>query len=292
MSKPEDLTERHSFDLLRVWSDDYLEQWAEVVATALGGVSLGKQIELPGLLPGTRRIVDAPFLASTQLDKVALDDGWQPGAGEPVILRQSLISGDVGTHVAAIPRGNMRRSAKHALARTDWSVAPILSERDLQGCMGVIQDWRRRLPTLVLPERLVLDLIHAGLLKGLMLRERDVAKGVALFSTHDGIAHIVWWAQSKEAISNRCAPMHRLIPELLSRAAEERCDIVDWGRSPYGSGACDYKRRWGGAPLPLKGGQAVKRAYAIHDVGKTVWSNLPAAITDKIGMWLYPRLVR
>ena len=84
-------------------------------------------------------------------------------------------------------------------------------------------------------------------------------------------------------------PGNLLFWAAVEQAAHDGADILDFGRSPAGSGTYRFKRNFGASPIPILwlSDKAVD-PYRRYRVAQNLWRALPDAITDRAG----PRLCR
>ena len=136
------------------------------------------------------------------------------------------------------------------------------------------------LPT-ALFEAVVQDL-NAGII---VVRNR--ANGEALASLlwlRDGPLAWMPWIGSR-----RCpeSPGNLLFWAWIEQALAEGAKVVDFGRSPVGSGAYRFKRGFGAVPMPLlwlsDKPTDLHRRYALP---QKIWRRLPQPLTNAAGPWL------
>ncbi|MFA7588147.1 MAG: GNAT family N-acetyltransferase, partial [Novosphingobium sp.] len=87
----------------------------------------------------------------------------------------------------------------------------------------------------------------------------------------------------------------RMYFELMRHARARGCTRFDFGRSKTGSGAYDFKRNWGFAPVPLAYAAwtapgAERRdadpTSARHAARIALWRRLPLGVANRLGPWL------
>ena len=103
----------------------------------------------------------------------------------------------------------------------------------------------------------------------------------------------VAWASSNRKFLN-LKPNMFLYWSVLTLAAEQGYEFLDFGRSSRGSGTYEFKLQWGAVPSNLHWGYWLNRRASMPStrgqgaqVASRIWQRLPAAVTNVLG----PRLV-
>lgn len=104
----------------------------------------------------------------------------------------------------------------------------------------------------------------------------------------------VAWASSYRKFLNM-KPNMFLYWSILTSAAEQEYEFLDFGRSGRGSGTYEFKLQWGAVPSNLHWGYWLNRGVSMPttrqqgmQVASRVWRRLPLALTNVLG----PQLVR
>ncbi|MRI83696.1 MAG: hypothetical protein C6I00_04675 [Nitratiruptor sp.] len=82
---------------------------------------------------------------------------------------------------------------------------------------------------------------------------------------------------------------HTVIEHLVQ---EQRASIIDFGRSPYGVGTYFFKSRFGAYPVKIDlHTHKPTNIYKAYQLASTIWSHLPAPLTNWLGPRIAPYLV-
>lgn len=119
----------------------------------------------------------------------------------------------------------------------------------------------------------------------IMVRNRtDGAALASLFWLRDGPLVWVPWSASRHCPEQ---PGNLLFWALIEQALADGAEIVDFGRSPTGSGAHRFKRSFGAIPIPLlwlsDKPTDLHRRYALP---QKMWRRLPKPVANAAGPWL------
>ena len=121
----------------------------------------------------------------------------------------------------------------------------------------------------------------------LVVRNRaDGRPQASLLWLRDGpLAWVPWSGARRRADS----PGNLLFWAMVEQALNDGSDIVDFGRSPTGSGAYIFKRRYGATPIPVSWlSDKPVDPYRRYGAAQKIWRALPNPVTDRVG----PRLCR
>lgn len=108
-----------------------------------------------------------------------------------------------------------------------------------------------------------------------------------------GMLEVAWASSYRRFLSLK--PNMFLYWSILTYAAQQGYQFLDFGRSSEGSGTYEFKLQWGAVPSKLHWGYWLNRDSALPNTGinrmqlaSRMWRRLPVAITNMLG----PTLVR
>ena len=253
------------------------------------------------LVPGAN--ADLLFAAVEELagrrscPSAELRGGVLPERREGWVIRQDSHCGfvrplaeDDEAELLAIPR-KQRAEVRRSLT-FDLEVTAGTDEAERDAHYAVYSASVRNLGTPVFPRRLfeaVLDGFgeDADILT-IWCEGKPVSSVLSLY--HNGAVMPYWGGGTREA--RRLRANDRMYFELMLHARQRGCGAFDFGRSKTGSGAYDFKRNWGFAPVPLSYGVWTAPGAAKRDADPTsaaharqiaIWQRLPLPVANVLG---------
>ena len=277
----------------RVFCDIY--GWRQEGRFAVVPSLLGKPVFacLPGLAYTDLSAAEARELAremagrSFNIRVLDATPGERP-PGAPAVLRLDLAAFDHEREAVwqQALSGNARRRIRRA-RKANLRISEERGRPALEAFSGLLAATFARHGAPILPVALFEALI--GELDARILVVRDGGDGEAvasLFWLRDGRLAWVPWLGSRRRSDGHG---DLLFWAMVEQALNEGADVVDFGRSSIGDGACRFKRKFGAVPVPvlwLSDKPAdLHRRYA---PAQRVWRALPAPVTGRLG----PRLCR
>ena len=206
----------------------------------------------------------------------------------PVTMRIDLAA--FGRAPEAVWERGLNRAARKAVRRARKAGLAVAEETG-PGAMQAIYVMLRLanarhgapMPPLVLIEAMVTEL------GARILVTRDRASGdvrAGLLWVRSGPIALVPYSGAYHSAD---CPGNLLFWAAVEQAAHDGADILDFGRSPAGSGAYRFKRNFGASPIPILWlSDKPVGPYRRYRVAQSLWRALPDSITDRAG----PRLCR
>ena len=208
--------------------------------------------------------------------------------GAPVVLRLDMAAFDRAPEAVwerglnSAARGHVRRARKAGLAAAEETGPGAIQAFYAMLRLAYVRHGAP-LPPVTLFEALVTEL------GGRILVVRNRANGgvrAGLLWLRDGP---IAWVPYSGAYHSADSPGNLLFWAVVEQAAHDGADILDFGRSPIGSGTDRFKRNFGAKPIPVLwlSDKSVD-LYRRYRAAQNLWRALPDSITDRAG----PRLCR
>jgi hypothetical protein len=221
------------------------------------------------------------------LIRVLGEPGDEAIVGAPVTMRIPLQGRSDATLRSTfdhdrMTRKNLNRARRMGLS-ADRSATPEAVDEFVSGLARTLH----RLGAPMIPPRLVETLL-ARLDSDLVLIAEDSRAVAGLVLLHDRDVSWIPWSYNRVPDPVRGAGDLAFV-EAAALARDRGSMVLDLGRSPLGSGAFEYKSRFGAVPVPilmLRSG--VPDPYGYSGGPQRAWSRLPRAVADVVG----PRLCR
>lgn len=288
-----------------VHSADFAAAWRSVFCSVYRWRRKGRFAVVPGLL-GPPTLAYLPGLNYSDLSadearQLAREAAGRPfniraltppqgelTPGAPAVLRLDLAA--FAHNREAVWERALKRAARKAVRRAQKSGMDVAEETGpaaLAAFRNILSLALNRHGAPIMPAALFAALIAE--IDGRILTVRKRIGGepmAAMLWFRDGPLAWVPWSGAQ-----RCkeCPDDLLFWGFVERALDEGADIVDFGRSPTGSGPCRFKQKFGARPVPVlwlsHPPADIHRRYAS---AQKLWRALPNAVTDKVG----PRLCR
>ncbi len=208
--------------------------------------------------------------------------------GSPAVLRIDLAA--FGHAREAVWERGLNRVARKAVRRARKAGLAAAEETGpgaLQAFCAMLRLAHARHGAPMLPAALFEGLITEMGARTLVVRNRvDGAPQAGLLWLRDGpIAWVPW----SGAYHSADCPGNLLFWAMVEQAANDGADILDFGRSPAGSGTYRFKRNFGAGPVPVLWlSDKPVDPYRRYRVAQKLWRTLPDFLTDRAG----PRLCR
>lgn len=206
------------------------------------------------------------------------EESLSPGA--PVVSRLDLAA--FGHDLDAVWKRGLRHRARTAVRRSRRRYE--VAEESGPGGFAALREMlalafgRHGSP---LPPAALFDSLRAAL-DGRIPVVRDRRSGevaaAALWLRDGPLA----WAPWGGARRSPDLPGHRLYWALVEKAAAEGVEVLDFGRSPFGSGSWRLKRNFGAVAVPLlRLSDRPRNLYRRYGAAQRIWRRLPRALTDR-----------
>lgn len=291
------LLTRHGPDFVAAWRSVFCDVygWRQEGRFAVVPSLFGKPVFacLPGLNYSDLGVAEARAIAREMAGRsfnvrVLDTTPGEPPPGAPAVLRLDLAA--FGHEREAVWKRALNHSARKGVRRARKADLRVSEERGrpaLGAFFGLLAATLARHGAPIMPVALFEALI--GALDARILAVRNGGDGEALASLlwlRDGPLAWVPWLGSRLR-SDR--PGDLLFWAMVEHALNEGVDVVDFGRSSNGDGACRFKRKFGAVPVPVlwlsDKRTDLHRRYA---PAQRLWRALPAPVTGRLG----PRLCR
>jgi FemAB-related protein (PEP-CTERM system-associated) len=249
---------------------------SDVVAAQLvdeaAGIARSRRCHHVELRHVTRRLPQLPCRQHKVTMRLALQGGMWDRLDRKVRnqIRKAQKSGLIAEHGGA----EFLRDFYGVFARNMRDLGtPVYSSRFFEEVLEAFADRTR---------------IHVVRLNG-----RPIAAGLAFLS---GRLIEVPWASSIRDHNHLC-PNHLLYWDVIEAAVEQRCNVLDFGRSTPGEGTFKFKEQWGARPVPLHWEYRVMNGGTLPDISPTnakyrlaieLWKRLPLSLATRLG----PPIVR
>ena len=291
--------------LLTRHGPDFVAAWRRVFCDVYGWRQEGRFAVVPSLL-GKPAFACLPGLSYTDLGAAearelarevagrsfnirVLDETPGEGPpGAPAVLRLDLAAFDHERE--AVWKNALNDGARRRVGRARKAKLRVSEERGrpaLEAFSGLLAATLARHGAPILPVALFEALM--GELDARILVVRDGGDGEAVASLlwlRDGRLAWVPWLGSRRRSDGHG---DLLFWAMVEQALNEGMDVVDFGRSSIGDGACRFKRKFGAVPVPVlwlcDKPADLHRRYA---PAQRLWRALPAPVTGRLG----PRLCR
>ena len=107
----------------------------------------------------------------------------------------------------------------------------------------------------------------------------------------DGALAWVPWAASEPVHKAHC-PNHLIYWDSMAHAAQQGCEVFDFGRSPHGGATFAFKSDWGAKPVAIVFFSSQPTdVYGKYGLAATIWKRLPIWLVNRLGPLLCPYLV-
>ena len=194
-------------------------------------------------------------------------------------------------HLDRKVRNQVRKAQKSELT-TDNGGAELLDD-----FYAVFSRNMRDLGTPVYSRRLFSEVLEAfpGRTRLHVVRLQGVPVAAGLTYRTRSTVEVPWASSIRDF--NALCPNHLLYWGIIERAAEDGCDVLDFGRSTPGEGTYKFKEQWGAEPVPLHWEYQLMSEGALPDTSPKnpkfhlaieLWKRLPLAVAGVVG----PRIVR
>ena len=291
------LTLRHSADFAAAWRSAWcgVYRWRRAGRFAVVPALAGRPVYayLPGLNYSdldaaaaqelAREVPNRPF--NIRVLAAPCPEGAL-GPGAPAVLRIDLAA--FGHKPDAVWERGLNRSARKAVRRARKAGLAASEESGagaLQAFYAMLRLGYARHGVPLLPEALFDALVTEMRARIIVVRNRangEVRAG--LLWMRDG--PIAWIPFSGAYLSSDC-PGNLLFWAAAEQAANEGADILDFGRSPAGSGSYRFKRNFGASPVPVFWlSDKPFDLYGLYRTAQKLWQKLPDFVTDRAGPWL------
>ena len=293
-------TIRHSADFAAAWRSAVcgVYRWRRAGRFAVVPSLMGRPVfsYLPGLNYSDLDQVEAQELARElagrrfnirALAPPRRDEGELP-PGSPAVLRIDLAA--FGHDRDAVWNRGLNKAARKAVRRArkaGLAAAEETGAAALHAFCAMLRLTHGRhgapVPPAALFEVLMMEL---GARITVVRNRADGAPQASLLWVRDGpIAWVPW----SGGFLSADRPYNLLFWAAAEQAANEGADILDFGRSPAGSGTYRFKRNYGASPVPVLwlSDQPVD-PYRRYRAAQRLWRALPDFVTDRAG----PRLCR
>lgn len=208
--------------------------------------------------------------------------------GAPAIMRVDLAA--FGRAPEAAWERGLNRVARKAVRRAR-KAGLTASEETGPGAMQALYAMLRLaharhgapLAPTALFEALVTEL--GGRISVVRNRANGEVKAALMWMRHGPIA----WVPYSGAYHSADCPGNLLFWAAVEQTAHDGADILDFGRSPAGSGTYRFKRNFGASPIPVSWlSDKPFDPYGRYRAAQKFWRALPDSVTDRAG----PRLCR
>lgn len=289
------LLARHSPEFVAAWRGAYCDvyRWRQHDGFAVVPSLLGRPVfvYLPGLSYSDLEAAQARELARAMGRRAHNIRALTAPSGElrngtPVVLRLDLKAFDssrANIWERAL-KGKVRTSVRRA-RKDGLQAGEEAGEASLGAFLALLSAVLARHGVPMMPAALFRSLVDAVDARLLIVRGADGEPLASLLWVMDGrLAWVPWLAGQGSGAAGDL-----LIWTLIEEALNSGAEIVDLGRSPAGSGAYRFKRKFGTVPIPVlwlpESRASLYRRYAL---ASALWRALPNAATDAVG----PRLCR
>ena len=205
--------------------------------------------------------------------------------GAPAIMRVDLAA--FGRAPEAVWERGLNRAARKAVRRARKAGLEAAEETGpgaMQALYAMLRLAHARHGAPLLPAALFEALVTELGARISVVRNRmnGYARGGLIWVRRGPIA----WVPYSGAYHGADCPGNLLFWTAVEQAAHDGADILDFGRSPAGSGTYRFKRNFGARPVPVlwlsdKPFDPYRRRAA-----QKLWRALPDSITDRAGPWL------
>ena len=288
-------------------SADFIDAWRSVVCAVYRWRRAGRFAVVPSLI-GRPVFAYLPGLNYSDLDPVVAQELARETAGRrfniralapprpegelapgsPAVLRIDLAA--FGHDRDAVWQRGLNKAARKAVRRARKAGLAAVEETGaaaVQPFCAMLRLTHGRHGAPMLPAALFEALMAELGARITVVRDRaDGAPRASLLWVRDGPIAWVPWSGGYLSADR---PYNLLFWAMVEQAADEGADILDFGRSPAGSGNYRFKRNYGASPVPVLwlSDQPVD-PYRRYRAAQQIWRALPNFVTDHAG----PRLCR
>ena len=206
--------------------------------------------------------------------------------GAPVVLRIDVAA--FGHEPTAVWEGELSgktRTSVRRARRDGLAAAEETGPGALQALYAMHRLAHARHDVPLLPAALFDALVTEMGARIAVVRNRDGAVRAALLWLRDGP---IAWAPYSGSYNSADHSGDLLFWAMVEQAADDGVDILDFGRSPAGSGSYRFKRKFGASPVPVLWlRDKPVDLYRRYRVAQDLWRALPNSVTGRAGPWLY-----
>ncbi len=255
-----------------------------------GGILAASGQAVQMLADGAWRFAEQHSFPSVELRGGPVpDDDWQHKQDVYAGFVSALAEDDE-SQLLSIPR-KQRAEVRKGL-NNELTVRIGTAQQDRDDHYAVYAESVRNLGTPVFPKALfdavlnafgeeadILTVLHEG---------KPVASVLSLY--HRGTVMPYWGGGTWDARRLRANDV--MYYALMNHAREKGCQLFDFGRSKYGTGAFSFKKNWGFEPEPLGYATRTLDGEAARDVNPmspkyraqvALWQRLPLGVANRIG---------
>ncbi len=262
------------------------------------GPAADDDLAVPRLIEASRELAAARRIPLVEIKRVG--DTHPPPTGFSRSTRYSTYRIPVAVREADLWGQLNADSTRRGIRRAERAGVDVSVQRSVEGwrVMAALQDRTARRHGIPAPPRrffthLCVQLQAAGLadLYVAHLRDGRAAAGVVIWK---GGREWIYAFGASDPASLRDRPNHLLLWTVLRESVKAEV-TVDLGRAaPEQEGLIEFKRRWGGQPIPLAydywphvgGPNAVRRDRGPLALASRVWSRLPLPLS-RLGSRFY-----
>ena len=287
-------------------SPDFVAAWRSVFCGVYRWRREGRFAVVPSL-PGAPVFAYLPGLDYTDLNAAAARElaremagrafnvraltaaGEEPPAGSSAVLRVDLAA--FGHDRESVwrralrnkKRGGVRRARKAGL-RCGEEAGPAAAAT----LFRLVSETLARHGAPLAPAALFEALTRAFEARILVVRGRAGEALASLLWLRDGP---LAWTPFYGMTHGADRPGDLLLWTMMEQALREGADVVDFGRSPVGGGACRFKREFGAVPVPVLWlSDRPFDPYRRYAPAQRLWRALPRLVTDRLGPRVRRRL--
>ena len=290
------LTAGHSPDFVVAWREVFCDvyRWRQEGRFAVVPSLLRSPVYayLPGLNYSDLNAADAHKLAremeghAFNIRALMAPQGELP-PGKPAVLRIDFQA--FGHNPETVWKRALSRVKRKAVRRAEkagLTVSEETGKSEIEAFCALTSTTLARHGAPMMPAALFKDLIKELDARILVVRNRDGEALASLLWVRDGPIAWVPWSGSLPRVD---VPGDLLFWRMIEQALNEGAGLVDFGRSPTGSGAYRFNRSFGATPVPVlwlfDPPVGLYRRYA---TAQKLWRLLPNLETYRLG----PRLCR
>ena len=207
--------------------------------------------------------------------------------GDPVVMRLSV----EGRSLNDIWHESLHSGCRNRMRKARREGYTLSVENTCHNVRHAYQLFRhvmQRHGTPVLPLRLFEEMTAEGLNRTIVLSRNDNPVAMLILVIDNEIAWVPWCGALQSEKSG--SPNHLTHWKAIELAINAGAKVFDFGRSPFGLGTWEFKRKWGSQAVPLKfvtRGQFNPYRKSYH-WASAFWRKMPMSITGHLG----PKLCR
>jgi hypothetical protein len=239
------------------------------------------------LHPAAARAVASGLQGQRYLIRVLGEGTEDVSSGDPVTMRIALQGHDESSLAATFDRDRMTRKNLNRARRVGLKVERSAVQADVSDFVDGLSRTLHRLGAPMVPTKFV-ELLLSRFDADLLMIDEGSQHVAGLVVLHDRDVSWIPWSFNRAPEPVRGAGDLAFV-QAAEIARERGSSVLDLGRSPFGSGAFDYKARFGAVPVPivmLRSG--VPDPYAYAGGPQKIWSRIPYRVVNSVG----PRLCR